>query len=143
MQPISFTSTEEQTCFSNLSSNGMECINITKCVFKVCLKKKTNTGSWSGNLNYWTGGVQGSKGLFGWCAGAEFLPLSDNLTWAPGQPEWNKSNENCMHLRVHPNSSKGALLSDKECKNKFILGCQVSWCFIDLKKRGMVENILF
>jgi hypothetical protein len=82
-------------------------------------------GSWSGNLNYWTGGVQGCKGLFGWCAGADFSLLSDNLNWAPGQPELNKSNENCMHLRVYPNSSKGVLLSDKECKNKYVLGCQV------------------
>jgi hypothetical protein len=83
------------------------------------------SGSWRGNLNYWMGGLQGCKGLWGWCAGADYSPLVANLSWAPGQPELNKSNENCMHLRVYPNSSNGALLFDRECKNRFILGCQV------------------
>lgn len=83
-------------------------------------------GTWRGNLNYWLGGAQGAKGSWGWCAGADFSPLPGaNLSWAPGQPELNKSDEKCLHMRVHPNSSKGALLTDRECKSRFILGCQV------------------
>jgi hypothetical protein len=84
-----------------------------------------HTGSWRGNLNYWTGGVQGCKGSWGWCAGASFIPLSFNLSWAQSQPEFLKSDENCMHMRVQPNSSSRILFSDKNCGNRFILGCQV------------------
>jgi hypothetical protein len=89
----------------------------------------THAGSWRGNLNYWTGGVQGCKGQWGWCRGAEFQPLSFNLSWAQSQPEFLKSDENCMHMRVQPNSSSRILLSDRSCANRFILACQVCKIF--------------
>lgn len=82
-------------------------------------------GTWQGNINYWTGGLRACKGVWGWCAGSDFSIITADLSWASGQPELNKSDENCMHMRVHPNSNTGVLLSDRECKNKFILGCQV------------------
>jgi hypothetical protein len=129
MHPISFKTADEQICFGNLSSNGIYFHRWKNCIWYQVLLLILHTGSWKGNLNYWTGGVQGCKGLFGWCAGADFSPLPGNLSWAPGQPEFNKTNENCMHLRVSPNSSMGALIFDRECKNKFILGCQVYFLF--------------
>jgi hypothetical protein len=98
MHPISFSTAEEQTCFGNLSSNGKYTIPVRKYCNGLGL---LYAGSWKGNLNYWTGGVQGCKGLFGWCAGADFSPLSGNISWASGQPELNKS-------QGHRNRASGA-----------------------------------
>jgi hypothetical protein len=86
----------------------------------------TNIASWKGNLNYWTGGVQGCKGMYGWCAGSTFMPLLFNLSWAQGEPELLKGDENCLNMRLNPNSSTGARLSDRNCGNRFILACQVN-----------------
>lgn len=77
-----------------------------------------------GNLNYWTGGVQSCKGRWGWCNGTgnQFSPLSAQLTWAMDQPEMLKEKENCLHMQVHPNN--GILLSDRECKHRYLYACQ-------------------
>jgi len=79
--------------------------------------------NWKGNLNYWTGGAQGCKGNWGWCAGSEVQPFTANLSWGSGQPELIKEKENCLHLRITQNSS-GVLLSDRECKDKYIFACE-------------------
>jgi len=80
--------------------------------------------NWKGNLNYWTGGSQGCKGFWGWCSGSEFKPFTSNLSWAENQPEVAKEKENCLHLRIFQNST-GLVLSDRECKDKYIFACQV------------------
>jgi hypothetical protein len=81
--------------------------------------------NWTGNWNYWTGGFQGCRGLWGWCAGATFIPIAENITWAPNQPEPMKTNENCMHMRIYKNSSSTAL-SDRNCSDKYIYACKVA-----------------
>jgi len=92
--------------------------------------------NWTGNLNYWTGGKQGCKGSWGWCSGAQSQPFSSNLSWAWNQPECAKEKENCLHMRVFQNKS-GVLLSDRECKDKYIFACKVGNFFIKL----MYKNI--
>jgi len=67
--------------------------------------------------------MQGCKGFWGWCAGAEFQPFTANLSWGMGQPEFKKENENCLHLRITQNSS-GVLLNDRDCKDKYIYACE-------------------
>ena len=83
-----------------------------------------NLENWTGNLNYWTGGLQGCRGLWGWCAGPTFIPIPGNLTWAQNQPELMKTNKNCMHMRIHKNDSSTAL-SDRNCLDKYIYACKV------------------
>jgi hypothetical protein len=80
--------------------------------------------NWTGNWNYWTGGLQGCRGSFGWCEGDTFIPIPENLTWAPNQPELTKTNENCVHMRIYNNDSS-ATLSDRKCSDKYIYACKV------------------
>jgi len=87
--------------------------------------------NWTGNLNYWTGGKQGCKGLWGWCSGSEFKPFTANLSWGMNQPEVAKEKENCLHMRVSQNKSVN-LLSDRECKYKYIFACKVKYIKIYL-----------
>jgi hypothetical protein len=61
----------------------------------------------------------------GWCAGASFIPISKNLTWAPNQPDFLKAGENCLHMRIHKNASSTAL-SDRNCSDKYIYACEVA-----------------
>jgi hypothetical protein len=76
-------------------------------------------------LNYWTGGTQSCKGVWGWCTGEKFHAIqANNLSWAPSQPELLKGEENCLHMKITP-SKRSILLTDKECKNKFVYACQV------------------
>jgi hypothetical protein len=85
---------------------------------------KRKLENWTGNFNYWTGGVQSCKGRWGWCSeGGKFSALAANLSWAWDQPELQKANENCLHMRISANTS--ILLSDRECSNRFIYACQV------------------
>jgi hypothetical protein len=87
-------------------------------------KFKRKLENWTGNFNYWTGGVQSCKGRWGWCSeGGKFSALAANLSWAWNQPELQKANENCLHMRISANNS--ILLSDRECSNRFIYACQV------------------
>ena len=80
--------------------------------------------NWTGNWNYWTGGLQGSRGSWGWCDSANFIPIPENLTWAPNQPDMLNDNENCLHMRIHKNASSTAL-SDRSCSDKYIYACKV------------------
>jgi len=80
--------------------------------------------NWTGNWNYWTGGLQGCRGLWGWCDGSTFIPLPENLTWAPNQPEIKNETENCLHMRIHKNDSSTAL-SDRACTDRYIYACKV------------------
>jgi len=118
MDPVIFTSREEQQCVTNFTSG----INTPS---EIQPDKLTLSVNWKGNLNYWTGGKQGSKGTWGWCAGAQSQPFTANLSWAPNQPEYAKDNENCLHMRVFQNKS-GLLLNDRDCKDKYIYACKVN-----------------
>jgi len=73
MDPIIFSSLEEQQCVSNFTSSILFYFWV-KDTFKISLD------NWTGNLNYWTGGKQGCKGSWGWCAGSESQPFSANLS---------------------------------------------------------------
>jgi hypothetical protein len=88
------------------------------------------TENWAGNLNYWTGGFQSCKGLWGFCAGIEFQHPSTDLIWASDQNGTLPHKENCMHLRVNSYSINATTLSAKACSNKFIYACQVRSKFI-------------
>ncbi|XP_065339130.1 uncharacterized protein LOC135938974 [Cloeon dipterum] len=86
-----------------------------------CLSNSTKA-NWTLNWNYWTAGrAMGTWGRWAWCPGAVILP--DSLSWAPGQPDNNQTNENCLHLQVTKNSS-GILLSDRNCSHKYVIACQ-------------------
>ncbi|XP_065343093.1 uncharacterized protein LOC135941463 [Cloeon dipterum] len=86
-----------------------------------CLSNSTKV-NWTLNYNYWTAGrAMGTWGRWAWCPGAVNLP--DSLSWAPGQPDNNQTNENCLHLQVTKNSS-GVLLSDRNCSHKYVMACQ-------------------
>jgi len=119
MEPIIFGSLEEQQCVSNFTNSRKLNKKSPKstCVIKI-------SANWKGNLNYWTGGIQGCKGLWGWCAGSKFLPLSASLKWAAQQPEYKKGNENCLHMRIYSNQT-GAVLSDRQCKDRYVFACEV------------------
>jgi len=67
--------------------------------------------------------MQGCKGFWGWCAGSVFQPFTANLSWDAGQPEFAKEKDNCLHLRIFQNSTE-TLLSDRECKDKYIFACK-------------------
>ncbi|XP_065341886.1 uncharacterized protein LOC135940771 [Cloeon dipterum] len=66
----------------------------------------------------------GTWGRWAWCPGAIDLP--DSLSWAPGQPDNNQTNENCLHLQVTKNAS-GIILSDRNCSLKYVMACQLDW----------------
>jgi hypothetical protein len=83
------------------------------------IKSMARTGNWNGNLNYWTGGTQSCKGMWGWCAGNKFKSFTANLTWLPE----HFKNENCLHLKIFRNGS--SILNDRACKDKYIYACQV------------------
>jgi hypothetical protein len=83
--------------------------------------------NWKGNLNYWTGGVQSctKTGVWEHCVASQTLEITQNLTWGQGQPDSGlHGKENCMHLRIYQNAS-GAVLTDRNCKDKYILACKV------------------
>jgi len=124
MDPIIFSSWEEQQCVTNFTSSILFNSWMKGTVFFTNLRYLEN---WTGNLNYWTGGKKGCRGSWNWCAGSESQPFAANLSWAPNQPEFAKENENCLHMRVFKNKS-GILLSDRECKDKYIFGCKVLFC---------------
>jgi len=96
----------------------------TLVLHKIHSPLKLISDNWTGNLNYWTGGMQGCKGFWGWCAGSKYLPFTANMTWGLNQPELFKEKENCLHLRVFQNKS-GVVLNDRECKDKYIIACEV------------------
>ncbi|XP_065342116.1 uncharacterized protein LOC135940913 [Cloeon dipterum] len=99
MHPIWFSSASDFECLSN-----------------------TTKVNWTLNYNYWTAGrAMGTWGRWAWCPGAVNLP--DSLSWAPGQPDNNQTNENCLHLQVTKNAS-GILLSDRNCSHKYVMACQ-------------------
>ncbi|XP_065352263.1 uncharacterized protein LOC135947365 [Cloeon dipterum] len=99
MHPIWFSSAYDFECLSN-----------------------TTKANWTLNWNYWTAGrAMGTWGRWAWCPGAVNLP--DSLSWAPGQPDNNQTNENCLHVQVTKNSS-GILLSDRNCSHKYVMACQ-------------------
>jgi hypothetical protein len=81
------------------------------------------TDNWKSNLNYWTGAQSCSK-AWGWCSESQFLSLNQNLKWGPNQPDNKMGEENCIHLRIFQNDT-GAVLTDRDCKNKFIFACKV------------------
>jgi hypothetical protein len=119
MTPIIFSSAEEQKCVSAYTNS------ILKSLFNLPQLMSFKLANWTGNLNYWTGGLQGSRGAWGLCDGANFIPIPENLTWAPNQPD-NMLNEkeNCLHMRIHKNESSTAL-SDRACTDKYIYACKV------------------
>ncbi|CAB3366541.1 Hypothetical predicted protein [Cloeon dipterum] len=99
MKPIWFSSATDFECLSN-----------------------TTKANWTLNWNYWTAGrAMGTWGRWAWCPGAVNLP--DSLSWAPGQPDNNQTDENCLHVQVTKNAS-GILLSDRNCSHKYIMACQ-------------------
>jgi len=119
MDPIMFTSWEEQQCVTNFTSRKFKQFIVPLPYFELLILE-----NWNGNLNYWTGGKQGCKGQWNWCSGAESKSFTANLSWATNQPEFAKEKENCLHMRVFQNKS-GVLLSDRECKDKYIFACKV------------------
>jgi len=133
MTPLVINSNEEQNCISNFTS-GIRYFLYVILLFKFLLI----VANWKGNLNYWTGGVQGCKGFWGWCSGSELQPFTSNLSWGMGQPEHKKEKENCLHLRVTQNSS-GVLLSDRECKDKYIFACEAKIVTIIYGKNLVVK----
>jgi hypothetical protein len=52
------------------------------------------------------------------------LDFTQNINWAQGQPDNKTGRETCVHLRIFQNIS-GAVLTDRECKDKFIYACKV------------------
>ncbi|CAB3372998.1 Hypothetical predicted protein [Cloeon dipterum] len=103
-------------------SLGMKPISFSSASDFECLSNTTKDMIWTKNWNYWTAGrAMGTWGRWAWCPGAVNLP--DSLSWAPGQPDNNQTDENCLHLQVTKNSS-GILLSDRNCSHKFVIACQ-------------------
>jgi hypothetical protein len=92
---------------------------IYKLISNILLKLKAN---WTGNLNYWTGGFQQCRGQLGWSSEGNFVPIAENLTWAPNQPDLLIAN--CLHMRIHKNASSTAL-SARNCTDKYIYACEV------------------
>jgi hypothetical protein len=121
MNPIIFDSAVEQRCLRTYTKSEFFIHRAITFHFNFELYKSAN---WTGNLNYWTGGLQGCRGLWGWCAGATFIRVAENLTWAPNQPEMRNENENCLHMRIFENDSSTAL-SDRKCSDKYIYACKV------------------
>jgi len=117
MDPIIFTTWEEQQCVGNFTNSKFTLLFI---IYSYSLPVE----NWKGNFNYWTGGIQGCKGSWGWCSGAQPQPFTANLSWGMNQPEVAKEKENCLQMRVFQNNS-GILLSDRECKDKYIFACKV------------------
>jgi len=128
MNPIVFSSAEKQLCLSSYTQS----IIIKECaIFINNLQIKAN---WTGNLNYWTGGFQECRGRMGSCAGENFVPIAENLTWAPNQPNLLKEGANCLHMRIHKNASSTAL-SARNCSDKFIYACEVSLLIVQERER--------
>jgi Lectin C-type domain len=119
MNPIIFTSAEKQKCLSNHTKSYLLYLHLLIDIATI------KTANWTGNLNYWTGGFQGCRGQWGWCTGADFIPIAENLNWATNQPEMLKENENCVHMRIHKNDSSTAL-SDRNCSDRYIFACEVA-----------------
>jgi len=88
-----------------------------------CLDDNT-TEKWSGNINYWTAGTdKGCKARWSWCDPSQPAPLAENVTWDTGQPDSVKGIDECIHLKY--SSTRGFLLTDRNCSHKYILACQV------------------
>jgi Lectin C-type domain len=81
---------------------------------------------WKYNLNYWTGGTQqGSQGQWSWCGKQTVVSLSNDLKWEPGQPDNKGGSEDCLHLRFVLCNETGAIISDRNCADKYIYACEV------------------
>jgi hypothetical protein len=85
-------------------------------------------GGWNYNLNFWTGGTQqGGQGQWSWCGkNSPADPLSNDLKWESGQPDNKGGNENCLHMRFILNGTDAVLMSDRNCTEKSIYGCEVN-----------------
>jgi len=122
MDPIIFSSWEEQQCVTNFTNRKIKMPQFD-FLYLFHLKK-----TWKGNLNYWTGGKQGCKGQWYWCSGSDSKPFTSNLSWAPNQPEFAKKKENCLHMRV-PQNGSGILLSAKYVYQlKYIFKSEINCC---------------
>lgn len=93
-------------------------------------------GDWRRNLNYWTGGAMSNReGQWGWCSGSESLNLSQNVIWGNNQPDNKTGNEGCIHMRFFPNAT-GVVLSDRNCKDKFVFACEVSQSLLNINNEN-------
>jgi Lectin C-type domain len=96
-----------------------------------CLSDVTKNGTWTGNFNYWTGGTQKDcRGSWSWCGkdGARMFN-DDGVIWDKDQPDNKGGREDCIHLKLKKNNATGQpqefVLTDRNCTDKYILGCKV------------------
>jgi hypothetical protein len=118
MDPLMFKTLDEQICITDLTKSS------TVYIYKEQSNDQNKSGNWKGNLNYWTGGMQPCKGHWGWCTETKISPMTSGLTWASAQPSFHKQKESCMHLRIL-NNATGAIVTQRDCKDRFIFACQV------------------
>lgn len=135
MQPVVHTTLSEQQCMAHFTKGEEKISPLAKSYIyrRYCIKNinlhPNCAGNWSGNLNYWTGGIQSCKGMWGFCTGTTFERLTTDLLWATNQSTAAPLKENCMHLKVNRNSVNATTLSAKACNSKFIYACQVRTLF--------------
>jgi hypothetical protein len=121
MQPIYLTSADQQRCLSKLTASKTRKSKTANPRYSFSASK----ANWTGNFNYWTGGYQSCKGLWGWCDGAsQFQPMAAALLWAANQPDLVRNAQNCLQMRVDRNGS-GVVLNGRECKERYVYACQV------------------
>jgi len=115
-----------QTC----CSLGMEPLLINSVQELKCLSNLTQNGTWKGNSNYWTAGTQKDcRGSWSWCGKEGTIMLKDNITWDKDQPDNKGGREDCIHLKLKKNNTTGSaqefVLTDRNCKDKYVLACKV------------------
>jgi hypothetical protein len=106
-----------------------------------CLSNLTKNGTWTGNLNYWTGGTQRDcRGSWSWCGKDGARVFNDDITWDKNQPDNKGGREDCIHLRLKKNNVTGRpeefVLTDRNCTDKYVLACKV------LRKMYMLVKLL-
>jgi len=105
MRPIILETTEEQKCLESLE---ME--------------------KWPKNYNYWTAGSQeGSFGYFNWCSEQGPTKLDTDLVWANKAPNYKGPVKACMMMKFQKDKQDNITLqlSDRNCKDKYVFGCEV------------------
>jgi hypothetical protein len=121
MKPLVIESEAEQKCLSDLTQGSI------KHQYFLLLPEQFNLGSWSYNRNYWTAGMRiGCPGQWQWCDPQLDVYVGSEIFWDMGEPNNKSGADNCAHLRLHTNASRGARLTDKRCDYKLIFACQVS-----------------
>jgi hypothetical protein len=110
-----------ETC----NSLGMTPLTLDSVSEQNCLSTTAKSANWTGNFNYWTGGTQQEcRGTWGWCGNAAGpRGIQDEIKWDVGQPDNLGGRQDCIHLKI--DITKGLLLTDRNCTDKYILACKV------------------